>query len=167
MNALLKDDSPAAQARAAVTYNMIVEGVLAETGYYGIHRSIEERGILPGFVEGMRLVKRDESRHIRYGVYLLQRLISEDPAVWDVMQSRMNELFPTAMALIPEYWEAEGYMSDEGPMGVRMSELVAYAGSQFDTRMRILERDRGKTLREIERAVTRDMEEEEVEAAAR
>ena len=31
MNALIEDQSPAAMARASVTYNMIIEGVLAET----------------------------------------------------------------------------------------------------------------------------------------
>ena len=34
MSALVTDRSPAAQVRASVTYNMIVEGVLAETGYH-------------------------------------------------------------------------------------------------------------------------------------
>jgi len=33
MYALLSDRSPAVQVRASVTYNMIIEGVLAETGY--------------------------------------------------------------------------------------------------------------------------------------
>jgi ribonucleoside-diphosphate reductase beta chain len=35
MHRLLVDPSPAAQVRASVTYNMVTEGVLAETGYHG------------------------------------------------------------------------------------------------------------------------------------
>ena len=34
MHALLTDQSPAAQVKASVTYNLIIEGVLAETGYH-------------------------------------------------------------------------------------------------------------------------------------
>ena len=41
MNRLLDDASPAAQVRASVTYNMIVEGVLAETGYHAYLTALE------------------------------------------------------------------------------------------------------------------------------
>src|SRR5260370_402682 len=34
MGILLTDPSPVNQARASIVYNMIIEGVLAETGYY-------------------------------------------------------------------------------------------------------------------------------------
>ena len=38
MSALQADPSPAAQAKAVVTYTLIVEGVLAETGYHASSR---------------------------------------------------------------------------------------------------------------------------------
>src|SRR6267142_587886 len=41
MHTLLTDHSSVALARASVTYNMIVEGVLAETGYYGYYDMLE------------------------------------------------------------------------------------------------------------------------------
>jgi ribonucleoside-diphosphate reductase beta chain len=41
MNTLRDDTSMAAQARAAATYNMIVEGVLAETGYHAYLTALE------------------------------------------------------------------------------------------------------------------------------
>lgn len=47
MNALLADPSPEAQARASVTYNMIVEGVMAETGYHGYSRRWSARACSP------------------------------------------------------------------------------------------------------------------------
>lgn len=40
LNALSADPSPAAQVRASVTYNHIVEGMLALTGYYAGTRSV-------------------------------------------------------------------------------------------------------------------------------
>src|SRR5437879_9934144 len=86
----LKDDPSAiAQIRAAVTYNMVIEGVLAETGYHGFRQSLESSGRLPGLLEAIRLIARDESRHIRYGVFLLNRLITPKPRGWDVMNVLM------------------------------------------------------------------------------
>src|SRR6202011_1937620 len=105
MNRLLDDDSREALAEASVTYNMVIEEMLAETGYYGFRKNIEANGLLPGMLAGIRLTARDESRHIRYGVYLLNRLVSEDDAIWDVIKRKMNEVFPTALALLPEFFE--------------------------------------------------------------
>ena len=92
MNALLDDSSPVALARASVTYNMVIEGVLAETGYHNYHQSLALNGLMPGLCAGLVNVKRDESRHIAYGVYLLSRLVAEDPSVWDAIEQRMGEL---------------------------------------------------------------------------
>src|SRR6266511_2336971 len=49
MNALADDPSPEAQVRASVTYNLIVEGVLAETGYHSYALALErnEEGVTP------------------------------------------------------------------------------------------------------------------------
>jgi len=77
MGRLRHDPSPLAQAEASATYNMIVEGVLAETGYHGYHATLGRNGILPGMQELVSLIKRDESRHIAYGVHLLSRLAAE------------------------------------------------------------------------------------------
>src|SRR5215470_15771423 len=71
MNRLLGDTSPVAQVRAAATYNLIVEGVLAETGYYGYMRTLTEQGTMPGVRQLVGLVKRDESRHIAFAIYFL------------------------------------------------------------------------------------------------
>src|SRR5438445_5743437 len=56
MDALKTDRSTEAQIRASVTYNMIIEGVLAETGYHGFRESLEANGKMPGLLEGIRLV---------------------------------------------------------------------------------------------------------------
>jgi hypothetical protein len=58
MNALLDDQSPAAIARASVTYDMIVEGVLAETGYANYHRSLAVNELMPGLCAGLVNIKR-------------------------------------------------------------------------------------------------------------
>jgi ribonucleoside-diphosphate reductase beta chain len=148
MNALLTDPSPAAQVRAAVTYNMIVEGVLAETGYQVYHDALVERDLLPGLRAGLALVKRDESRHIAYGVYLLSRLVSVDPALWDVVEERMNELLPTALAFVAETFE--GYEDDVSPFGITLDTVNAWATTNFQRRFERIQRARGRSLEELD-----------------
>lgn len=160
LNALKTDHSTEAQIRASVTYNMIIEGVLAETGYHGFRQSLESNHKMPGLLDGIRLTARDESRHIRYGVFLLNRLINQSPDGWEVMNRRMNELFVPALAVISEYWE--NYDEDNPPFGQRMETYIEYASTQFDKRMRVLERDRGKSIQEIAAAAMRDLAEEEL-----
>jgi ribonucleoside-diphosphate reductase beta chain len=155
MGALHDDPSPEAQIRAATTYNMIIEGVLAETGYHGFRESLQMNRLLPGLLDGITLVARDESRHIRYGVYLLNRLIASTEGGWDVMNIRMNELLGPAMGVVAEFWEE--FDPEHGPFGQEMQKFLDFASTQFDKRMRVLERDRGKTLAEIESATLADI----------
>jgi ribonucleoside-diphosphate reductase beta chain len=132
MSRLRDDRSPEAQIRAAVTYNMIVEGVLAETGYQSYFLALERNDTMPGLRAGLAHVKRDESRHIAYGVHLLSRLVDGDPARWEVAETRMAELLPPALAFIEETFAGYGPTS---PFGVRLDELSAFAQSQFEKRL--------------------------------
>jgi ribonucleoside-diphosphate reductase beta chain len=136
MNALRTDPSPAAQARAVVTYTMIVEGVLAETGYHGYFTALERRGVLTGLKDGLALVKRDESRHIAYGVYLLSRLVQEDPGLWPAIETRMEELLPVALGVVHETFAAY----EEMPFGLDLDEFVDYAIGQYGKRIARIER---------------------------
>jgi ribonucleoside-diphosphate reductase beta chain len=138
MNGLLTDSSPAAQARAAVTYNMIVEGVLAETGYHGYHEALSRRGVLPGLREGLGYVKRDESRHIAYGVYLLSRLVAEDETLWPAIEARMAELLEPALGVVTETFA----LYEEMPFGLELDEFLDYARGQFAKRFARIEKAR-------------------------
>ncbi len=148
MNALLDDRSPAALARASVTYNMIIEGVLAETGYHSYHRSLAVNGLMPGLCAGLVNIKRDESRHIAYGVYLLSRLVAEDPSVWDVIEERMNELRPLTEAIIRSGYQM--YPDGISPFGLRVDEFAGFAANQFRKRYERISKARERTLSEIE-----------------
>ena len=160
LNALKTDHSVEAQIRASVTYNMIIEGVLAETGYHGFRLALEANGKMPGLLDGIRLTARDESRHIRYGVYLLNRLINQSPGGWDVMNQRMNELLAPALAVVAEFWE--NYDEEHAPFDQRMDTYIDFASMQFDKRMRVLERDRGKSIADIAEATLSDLSAEEL-----
>ena len=150
MNALLEDQSPVAIARASVTYNMIIEGVLAETGYHSYHRSLAVNGLMPGLCAGLVHIKRDESRHIAYGVYLLSRLVAEDESVWGAIEERMEELRPLTDSIIRSGYES--YPDGISPFGLRGDEFSDFAARQFRKRFERISKARRSTLAEIEAA---------------
>jgi len=131
MNRLLDDPSPVAQLEASVTYNMIVEGVLAETGYHAYYEMLERNDLLPGLRQGIGHLKRDESRHIAYGIYLLSRLVSEHPGLWEALERRMQELLEIALNVINDIFDTY----DELPFGLKKETFVNYAMSQFGKRL--------------------------------
>lgn len=145
LHVLHHDTSPAAQARASVTYNMIVEGVLAETGYEAYFMALDRANIMPGVRQGIQYLKRDESRHIAYGVFLLSRLIAEDAEIWDVVEHRMNELFPLAIDIIGEIFAAYPSM----PFGLTLDEFAGIAVQNFSRRMQRIAKARTQTLAQI------------------
>lgn len=144
---LWSDPSPAAQIRAAVTYNLVTEGVLAETGYHAYFSVLERNGLMPGQVRGITLLKQDESRHIAYGLYLIARLIAADDSLWQVAEDQMNELLPVALDIIGDVFECY----DPVPFALEVADFTDYALSQYGKRMSRLERARGASLEEVTR----------------
>lgn len=143
---LRSDPSPSAQAEASVTYNMIVEGVLAETGYQAYQAILVDNDLMPGMQEAVGYLRRDESRHMAYGVFLLSRLVAEhgDP-VWAAIEQRMGMLLPQAIGVINELFGAYEVM----PFGLDADTFVDFAMSQFQRRMQRIEKARGQTLAEV------------------
>ena len=152
MQALEHDASPAAQVRSAVTYNMIVEGVLAETGYHAYLKTLEANKIMPGTIKGVRLLKQDESRHIAYAIYLLSRLLAVDEGLWDVVDETMNELLLPALGIIGDAFDSY----DPMPFGLVEDDFVDYATSQFQKRIERLEKARGAKLADVD-AITHNI----------
>ncbi len=159
LHALETDKSPIAQANASVTYNMIVEGVLAETGYHAYGQMLERHQILPGMQRAMRLFKQDESRHIAYGVHLLSRLVAEhgDP-VWEVIENQMQELIIPAIGVINDIFD----QYSELPFGLEAETFISYAFGQFQKRLARIERARGLKLEQVMGAESHDLEQAEV-----
>ncbi|HSG49466.1 MAG TPA: R2-like ligand-binding oxidase [Longimicrobiales bacterium] len=134
--ALIGDASPRAQVRAAVTYNIIVEGVLAETGYRGYQQVLHSRGILPGMQEAVRLLKRDESRHIAYGLYLISRLVAEHGGtLWNAVEQDLSRLLNPALGVVEEIFEPYEAI----PFGLHPDDFTSYAVQQFQARLRRLD----------------------------
>lgn len=152
MHRLERDPSPFNLAEASLTYNMIVEGVLAETGYHGYFTILDTHNLMPGIREGIRLLKQDESRHIAYGIYLLSRLIATDQRIWDHIVERMNELLLHAMGVIDEIFASY----DEMPFGLQVEMFSNFALNQFQRRLNRLEMACQQSLAEIEGLATDD-----------
>lgn len=142
LHALRTDPSPAAQVRASMTYNVVVEGMLAETGYHTFFTVLEQRDILPGVRQGIRSLKQDESRHIAYGIYLLSRHIATDESLWEVVEETVNELFVPALGIVGDPFE----LYDPMPFGLEIDDFLDYATSQFNKRMARIEQARGADL---------------------
>jgi ribonucleoside-diphosphate reductase beta chain len=143
---LRHDPSPVAQARASVTYNLIVEGVLAETGYHTYYQTLRANGLMPGMQQAVDLLKRDESRHLAYGVFLLSRLVAVhgDP-VWEAIRERMQVLVQLSVKMVEETFTPYEVV----PFGLRPEDFVAYALGQFEQRMTRVEKARRQTLEEV------------------
>ncbi|MCU0465138.1 MAG: R2-like ligand-binding oxidase [Anaerolineae bacterium] len=148
LNRLDIDTSPEAQVVASVTYNMVVEGVLAETGYHAFFTMLQRNNIFPATVEGVQKLKQDESRHIAYGVYLISRLVAEHPNVWDAAEDAMNTLFPLALGVINEIFMPY----DPAPFGLEIDDFIGFAASQFQKRFARIAAARGGTLEAVTQA---------------
>ena len=101
-------------------YHMIIEGTLALTGQNFITDFFEQRGKLPGFVEGFRKISQDEHRHVAYGTWFLKEVVAREPAMAGRIQDKLMELIPVAgSVLVPTgkdpfgEWDLLGYGSQE------------------------------------------------------
>lgn len=109
MHRLYYDSSPRAQVEAAVTYQMVVEGVVAETGFQLWYNTLGKGkdGLqFPGIITGVKNTNRDEARHIAYGVYLLSRHIVNDPSLLEVAKKRLQYLGGLAAGVLKELLDA-------------------------------------------------------------
>lgn len=145
MSRLLTDPSPEAQADASVTYNMIVEGVLAETGYYAWGKLLEPRGLMPATRQGLALIARDEARHIAYGVYLLSRLVAADDTIYARIEQRMGMLLVPALQMLGGGGQKDGF----GLTGSDPHEVAQFARRKFQARMAVIERARGQAVDDL------------------
>ncbi len=147
LNALTDDPSPAAQVRASVTYNHIVEGMLALTGYYAWNKICVERGILPGMQELVRRIGDDERRHMAWGTFTCRRHVAADDTNWTVFEDRMNELIPLALQLTEDGFALYG---DEPPFDLSPADMLQYSTDKGMRRFGTISSARGRPVGEID-----------------
>ncbi len=66
---------------AITNYHMWIEGVLALSVMKITLGFCKRNQILPGFHKGFLATTRDESRHVVFGMHLLQELLADDPSL--------------------------------------------------------------------------------------
>jgi ribonucleoside-diphosphate reductase beta chain len=147
LDALRTDPSPAAQVRASVVYNHIVEGMMALTGYYLWHKICADRGILPGMQELVRRIGDDERRHMAWGTFTCRRHVAADDANWSVFEARMTEMMPLALSNTDDFY---GPYNGDIPFGLTMDESLQYATDKGMRRFGTISSARGRPLGEID-----------------
>jgi ribonucleoside-diphosphate reductase beta chain len=139
MGRLDNDRSPEAFLDAGITYNQFIEGVAALAGYKGWAKFFQANDVLPGFQEGLKLIQRDERRHIAYGTYLCRRIIAEHPETWEFVERRWAELTKPFL---------EGRTAGRG----------RYVKALIDRRLQVLSEARGLTVDQIEGTDVEELE---------
>ena len=115
-------------------YHMIIEGTLALTGQYFLTDFMEREQILPGWVEGFKLISQDEHRHVAYGTWFLREKAS-DPALKQRIAERLVELIPLASGvLVPKGADPDDYTI----LDYTMEETNTFAFNALNRRLKVI-----------------------------
>ena len=88
----------------AVTHYMgVVEAMLARTGYVGAGDALAARNWLPGLQEGFRLIRRDEGRHVSFGIHFLREMTTAHPELVPVVQNTFERHLPNVLATVQAF----------------------------------------------------------------
>ena len=113
-------------------YHIVVEATLALTGQRFELESMRELGQTGfGFYQGFTAVARDESRHVNFGIKVLQEAVREDPARFaPLIQRTLVECLPLISGTLDP--PDERYYTEYGRSE---EELLAYAMTSLNKRL--------------------------------
>ncbi|WP_046469902.1 R2-like ligand-binding oxidase [Allosalinactinospora lopnorensis] len=148
LKALDADPSPRNQVRASVTYNHIIEGSLALTGYYAWNHICTARGIFPGMREVVKRIGDDERRHMAWGTFTCRRHVAADDDNWRVISERLEELLPHVQATV-RFGEEMNSQVEERYL-LPPGELLEYANDRALRRLGAIETARGAPLSQVD-----------------
>lgn len=116
-------------------YHIVVEATLALTGQRFELETLREQGYgHTGFYQGLTAVARDESRHVNFGIKVLQEAVREDPERFaPLIQTTLIECLPLISGTIeppdPRFLTEYGHSQDE---------ILDYAMSSLNKRLRAI-----------------------------
>lgn len=93
----------AALVEAVTHYMGVVEAMLARTGYVGAGDALAARNWLPGLQEGFRLIRRDEGRHVSFGIHFLREMTTAHPELIPVVQDTFERHLPNVLATVQAF----------------------------------------------------------------
>jgi ribonucleoside-diphosphate reductase beta chain len=153
MERLLEEDTPENRARAYCHYHLTVEGILAQTGYYGVQSSfdgsVEEVPELPGLVEGFSKIRADEGRHVGFGMTKLKELVESGAVRPELLRDTVSDLVALTQDVVG------GAAREEGG-GPAPEELVSYAAEKHLQRMEQIT-DASEDIPDVEQLVQIDV----------
>jgi ribonucleoside-diphosphate reductase beta chain len=115
-------------------YHMIIEGTLALTGQWFLTDYMERNQVLPGWVEGFKLISQDEHRHVAYGTWFLREKAKDD-ALRRRISERVAELIPLAAAvLVPTGADPNDYTI----LDYTMEETNTFAFNALNRRLKVI-----------------------------
>ncbi|HWW91291.1 MAG TPA: ribonucleotide-diphosphate reductase subunit beta [Solirubrobacteraceae bacterium] len=115
-------------------YHMIIEGTLALTGQWLLTDYMERKEILPGWVQGFKLISQDEHRHVAYGTWFLREK-AVDPALRRRIAERVRQLIPLAQAvLVPTGADPNDYAI----LDFTMEETNTFAFNALNRRLKVI-----------------------------
>ena len=130
---LRRDQSLPRFAQAITMYHIVVEASLAQPGQHMIEDYVERMGIMPGFLEGMRNVARDEQRHIGFGVKVLSELFAESDECKAAVGELLGEVMPaTVSTFVPPGFDRR-YAED---LGFTLEEIYAFGLRSFESKLK-------------------------------
>ena len=138
MHRLLEEDTPENRARAYCHYHMTVEGILAQSGYYGLTTIFgdEETDLiptLPGLVKGINSIRSDEGRHVGFGMHKLKQLINEEDVDPQLISDTVDELAALVVEALSTFDDDE---DDDLPVGFDdLVDVPGYAEQKHGERM--------------------------------
>ena len=84
-------------------YMGVVEAMLARTGYVGANDALASRGWLPGLQEGFRLIRRDEGRHVSFGMHCIAELTTAHPEYRSIVEATFERHLPNVIGTVASF----------------------------------------------------------------
>jgi ribonucleoside-diphosphate reductase beta chain len=113
----------------ACHYMGVVEGIMALTGYEFFEDLLAKTGMFPRLLEGIKLIRADEGRHLVHGMDYLREQLEQHPEYAEPVR----ELFLREAANIPRRTEI---IFNPNPLGLDRDRIQAISYSNHAQRMR-------------------------------
>jgi ribonucleoside-diphosphate reductase beta chain len=115
------------------TYHLVIEGTLGVTSFHFITQLLNDRGLLPGFVDGYTRIHQDERRHIAYGTWFLREAVRADPDMADRVRATLRDLLPAVGESLSPPGDA-----DASVLGATPDEIRNFAIDGLSRRLNII-----------------------------
>jgi ribonucleoside-diphosphate reductase beta chain len=117
---LRREDDPAVLRTLLVEgithYMGVVEAMLARTGYVAAHEALAERGWLPGLQEAFRLIRRDEGRHVAFGINVVREQVAAHPEDRALVTATFERHLPHVLATVQSFADYADPIVDLGQL---------------------------------------------------